>query len=408
MRRGWCPGALRPMQSGDGYILRLRPHGPSLPGALLGRLADLADRYGGGHLDLTSRANLQIRGVAEDALGPLQTALADLDLLDPTEAHEARRNILLSPLAGLDPTAVLDLRPLHAALEFWLAETAELSALPGKFGFGLDEGGLLRLAPGASDLHGQAIRHRDSTRLAVFAGGVWLTTLGQTDFLPALAALTAAFLRLAAPGERMRALVARVGTTALLTAAGLEAEGADPAMPAAPALPRLGPWPLHTLPFLLVGVPFGRISSAQARLLAEVAPDIRLTPWRCLALPQALTAADRLADAGFLLTPDAPLYAVAACPGVPACANGTTPTQDDARALADLLPPDPVAETLLHVSGCAKGCAHPRSAPITLVARDGRYDAVLNGTAADPPAATGLDLPHLRAFLSRQFSSRHA
>lgn len=408
MRRGWCPGALRPMQSGDGYILRLRPRGPALPGALLACLADLADRYGSGYLDLTSRANLQLRGVAAAALSPLQAALDALGLLDPSEAREARRNILLSPLAGLDPTAVLDLRALHAALDFWLAEAAELSALPGKFGFGLDDGGLLRLSPDASDLHGQAIRHRDGTRIAVFAGGVWLTTLDQRDFLPALTALTTAFLRHAAPGERMRALVARIGASGLLAAAGVTADSIAPAMPGSPSLPRLGAWPLQALPFLLVGVPFGRMSSAQARLLADLAPEIRLTPWRCLALPHALTAADRLADAGFLLTPDAPLYAVAACPGAPACASGTTPTQADATVLADLLPPNPVAETLLHVSGCAKGCAHPRRAPITLVARDGAYDVVLNGTAADPPAVTGLDLPNLRAFLSRQFSSRHA
>lgn len=408
MRRGWCPGALRPMQSGDGYILRLRPHGPSLPGALLGRLADLADRYGGGHLDVTSRANLQIRGVAEDALAPLQTALADLGLLDPTEAREARRNILLSPLAGLDPTAVLDLRPLHAALEVWLAETSNLAALPGKFGFGLDEGGLLRLPPDASDLHGQAVRSRDGGRIALFAGGVWMTTLTQTDVLSAVTALTAAFLHLAGPGERMRALIARIGRDAVLAEAGVRAEGTAPAMPASPPLPQLGVWPLQTLPFLLIGVPFGRVSSAQARLLATVAPDIRLTPWRCLALPHALDAAETLAKAGFLLTPDAPLYAVTACPGAPACASGSTPTQNDARALADLLPTDPVAETLLHVSGCAKGCAHPRPAPVTLVARDGRYDAVLNGSAADPPAVTGLDLSALRAFLPPHLPSRHA
>ena len=37
--RGWCPGALRPMQSGDGLIVRLRLTGGILPMALAADIA---------------------------------------------------------------------------------------------------------------------------------------------------------------------------------------------------------------------------------------------------------------------------------------------------------------------------------------------------------------------------------
>jgi precorrin-3B synthase len=45
-----------------------------------------------------------------------------------------------------------------------------------------------------------------------------------------------------------------------------------------------------------------------------------------------------------------------------------------------------------HVSGCEKGCAHPRQAPITLVARDGRYDLIRDGKPSDTPAFRDLSL----------------
>ena len=84
--KGWCPGARRPMLSGDGLIVRVRPHGGSLPVAALSALADAASRFGNGQIDLTRRANLQIRGVTEQALEPLWDALASLDLLDDSAA----------------------------------------------------------------------------------------------------------------------------------------------------------------------------------------------------------------------------------------------------------------------------------------------------------------------------------
>ena len=61
--KGWCPGARRPMPSGDGLIARVRPHGGCLPVTALEHLADAAARFGNGQIDLTRRANLQIRGI---------------------------------------------------------------------------------------------------------------------------------------------------------------------------------------------------------------------------------------------------------------------------------------------------------------------------------------------------------
>ena len=61
--RGGCPGALRPMQSGDGLIVRLRPRAGAFALDDLMAVADISVRHGNGLIDLTRRANLQLRGV---------------------------------------------------------------------------------------------------------------------------------------------------------------------------------------------------------------------------------------------------------------------------------------------------------------------------------------------------------
>src|ERR1700736_3433744 len=115
-REGWCPGALRPMETGDGLLVRLRLTGGILTTKNAHAIAACAIRHGNGLIDLSSRANLQLRGVSAETLPDLTSELADLNLLDPSADAEAVRNVVASPLAGLDPSAVLDVRPIVHAL----------------------------------------------------------------------------------------------------------------------------------------------------------------------------------------------------------------------------------------------------------------------------------------------------
>ncbi|HEX3982498.1 MAG TPA: hypothetical protein VHX12_02285 [Acidisoma sp.] len=50
---------------------------------------------------------------------------------------------------------------------------------------------------------------------------------------------------------------------------------------------------------------------------------------------------------------------------------------------------------LIHLSGCAKGRAHPGPAAITLVGEDGRLNLVRDGRPGDPPIACGLALAEI-------------
>jgi precorrin-3B synthase len=80
--------------------------------------------------------------------------------------------------------------------------------------------------------------------------------------------------------------------------------------------------------------------------------------------------------------PDDPRRHVIACPGQPACASALAGTRGLAARLAAI-----AGRGTLHVSGCAKGCAHPAAAEVTLVGQAGCYGLVRHGTARDAAMA---------------------
>jgi precorrin-3B synthase len=370
------------MASGDGLIVRLRLTGGIVGPDLAKRIADWSRRWGNGLIDLSNRANLQLRGLAAHHLPSLQDALADAGLLDPNPEAEAVRNVVVSPLAGLDPMALLDIRPIAIALEHRLATDRSLHALPGKFGFVIDDGGRFSLDGVPADV-----------RFVAGPGSAFTIQLAHApdafgpcppDAVPDIAArIVDAFFRHTG-ARRMRDVAAE-------TIAGDAGLARTQALPARTQHPHLGDHPLGDAAFLGVGLAFGRVTAEDLADLATMTQELRLTPWRAILIPTASLAAARalqarLAGYSFILNPDDPRCRVAACAGAPACPSATTHTRDDATSLAARVLPGDV----LHVSGCEKGCAHPNAAAITLVGRDGRYDLIRNGSVSATPTARGL------------------
>jgi precorrin-3B synthase len=383
--RGWCPSARRPMPTGDGLLVRLHLRGHAVPPGLARGLAQAARRFGNGLIDLTSRGNLQLRGISEATHGPLLARFTELGLFDEDPAADAIPNILSSPLAGIMHFgAHFDITPIITALETSLAAEPCLAALPAKFSLLVDDGGWPSLAGVGADLRFDA--HLAPT------GPVFRIGRDGT-------AKAAVPIGQCAPHELANVAMQMIREKCVPQTDDRKIEAApDHLSPnnqkTTPALP-IGIFRgAQDQGLLGLGVNFGRLGAESLSLLAEAAEDLdcaslRLTPWRALLLPigndQKLRSwRARLAAAGFILDAADPRLAVAACPGAPACARGTTPTQDDALRLA------PLARQLarhgigIHVSGCAKGCACAHKVPVTLVASDGRYGLVRNGKAQDP------------------------
>jgi precorrin-3B synthase len=139
--------------------------------------------------------------------------------------------------------------------------------------------------------------------------------------------------------------------------------------------------------------PFGQLDAAmlhRAAALAEAhGTTLRITPWRAILLGSVPCTTTIDAGPAWITAAADPRLQITTCIGAPGCRSGSTPTRTDAARLAVALHP---AQTL-HLSGCAKGCAHPGPAPLTLVGRDGRYDIVHHGRAADAPVTSGIALP---------------
>jgi precorrin-3B synthase len=385
------------MLSGDGYIFRLRLTNGVLSFARAKAFAALARRYGNGAFDLSARANLQMRGVGAAHIAPLQEALATLGLLDSDPRAEAVRNIVPSPLAGFDPSALLDTRPLVVALEALLTREKALHDLPPKFGFSIDGGGALSLIGLSTDIDFAAVTSHDRPRLRVSLGGTPAGDIAPDQICATAAILARNFLRLRGDHRRMSALVARIGVGPLLEGAPIAmARDAEGAFGANGKI--LGAQNVGAYSFVGAGLLFGRIEADELEGLAQAAQDggaveLRLTPWRALlAVGLSRQGAEKfvsnLKGLGFLLNDDDPRLAFSACPGAPACSSALA----DVRALSLALAPHWRADAgRVHVSGCAKGCAYHGHALTFVAERDG-FSLVESGFARDEPSARGLDL----------------
>ncbi len=408
--KGWCPGALRPMISGDGYLVRLRITGGMVSASAARAIARCAQDFGNGLLDLSARANLQMRGVTEATLPVLVETLQANGLVDESPEAEAVRNVIASPLAGLAPDAAFDIRGSVYALEQRLVSDATLHDLPSKFGFAIDDGGGLSLSGVSADIRFLAL-HDGAPRFEVRLADGDEAAVIEAAALPDVAgALARAFFEEARqcdlPPRRMAKLVATRGAEGIWRAAGF-----SPARRGAPLGSSPQPLGLNSLGacnWLGLGFAFGRVSAQSLAWLADKAEhhgsgELRLTPWRAILLPGVdASGAEKIisqASADVIADPSDARLAVIACSGHPSCASATTLTQQDALALAPLARSLAPSGVTLHVSGCAKGCARPAPARVTLVARDGLYDLISAGRASDAPMLQNLDLNACRTAL---------
>lgn len=364
--KGWCPGAYRPMMSGDGLIIRIRPRLGKLTTEQALGLCAIARAEGNGIIDLTSRANLQLRGVKEARRDAVLSDLLALGLLDDTPEREAKRNIVTTPLWQEND---LNTR-LHDALGVRLDD---LPDLPAKMGIAIDAGARPILSDTSADFRFE--RTADGGLLLRLDGVSRGRLIDESVAIDALCEMAQWFTQTQTQARRMAGHVAITPPPADWMSA----------LPAA-AAQRLVPGIKDGTATL--GAAFGSLEAANlTALINDCAPiALRTTPWRMFVLENA-----SLSDThGFIAAQNDPLLTTHACPGAPACAAATVDTRQLARALAP-------AHRNLHVSGCEKGCAHPRAAATTLVGRTGTYDLVKQGHPWDQPCQRGLTATDLKA-----------
>lgn len=382
-----CPGVLRLAEAADGNLARIR-----LPGGLIGAgqmrvLARLAGEFGDGRVELTSRGNVQLRALAAGAAGPLTDELAQAGLL-PSLSHDLVRNVLASPLAGLDGGP--DLTGIVRALDAALCARPRLAELPGRFLFAVDDGcgDVVGLGADVTALIGAdgALVNGLATQGAGPEDGVVAVMLAFAEaFLDEAAAQGGKAWRIAdlADGdERVRvAVAARLGLAVVPdpTSAPQSLATREPTVTREPTAAGSQ---AATRPVGLVGAggtaavllaPLGRLTAAQLNWLAGLVTGrpARITPWRSVVVPDLPDAARTLGEAarlGFGVDAASPWLRLTACAGKPGCASALADVQADAVAFGARWP-----DRIVHVSGCGRHCGRPAATEVDVTATSQGY-----------------------------------
>jgi len=344
-REDACPGVLRLAEAADGSLARVRLVGGLLSAQGFSALADAAHDLGDGRVELTSRGNAQLRGLDADAGPELGSRLRGAGLW-PSQTHERVRNIVASPLSGLD--RVGDVTGAVRALDEALCASARLAQLSGRFLFAFDDGrgDMAALQPD--------VLVRSSTG----------------DPVGAALAVAHAFLDERAEQGSTAWRVAELtgGATRIYARAGVRPW--SPPVLAKP--PAAGPFTrVDGRRGIVLAVPLGRLEPAQLRWLADHAVEqaARITPWRSIVLPLADAAVvSAAAELGFGVTPDSPWSNLSACAGRPGCAKALADVQRDARSGLGRWP-----GRLVHWSGCGRRCGRPARTEVDVIATESGY-----------------------------------
>ena len=393
-----CPGALQTHAAADGALARVRVPGGLLTGGQLRSLAAAARDLGDGALELTSRGNVQLRGLADGAEVELGDRLAAVGLL-PSASHERVRNVLASALTGRVGGHV-DVRPWVRALDAGICADPVLAALPGRYLATLDDGrgdvaclggdvGLLALSPVEVAL---TLAGTDTGLRAHPDGAVALALAATRAFLDERAAQGGTAWRLAELDDGPGRVAARIANSSpdQWGAGGLPEEGGQRLgvaggrhLPAVSSGGRQGHGPVGAAAqddgrVALVGVvPLGRLTAAQADLLARLADEVQLTPWRSVVVPDLAEdavddAAVALHRSGMVFDADSAWTRVSACAGRPRCAKSLADVRADAvRAVAEGTLP--AAGARQHWAGCERRCGRPRGEVVDVVATGTGY-----------------------------------
>ncbi|HEY6600603.1 MAG TPA: precorrin-3B synthase [Xanthobacteraceae bacterium] len=389
LRRGACPALSQPMATGDGLLVRMTPTGATMSCQAFAALCAAARSCGNGVIEITSRGSLQIRGMTENSAQQFATAVGSIEV-----PFCEGPPVLINPLTGLDPDEALDMSAIAAELRRALAAAAFSSDIGPKVCIALDGGGVLHLDAVAADVRMQT--EPGGACLVGAAGDAEsVTPLGAVATEDAVEAVMAIVRVIAAAGPMARArdIIAAHGAEAFCQAiADILIDHARP-----PRRTAAEPIGAHALRDGSVGVGLGlAFGHADASALEELthaaatagAMGLRTAPGRALlvlGIPRhgAARLAEMAQRLGFIVRPEDPRRKVIACAGAPVCAAGEIATRALAPVLARMA--TVAGAPMVHVSGCAKGCACPRSMPLTVVGMEGRCGVVVNGSARDEP-----------------------
>ena len=384
-----------------------------------------------GSADITTRQNIQLRGVLLEDLPDIRSRLSNVGLATIQSGFDNPRNVTGNPLAGIDPQEIVDTRPFTEELQNYLTKNAEgnpeFSNLPRKWNTAV---------AGSKDnflLHNDIVFHpveRDGVMgFGVWVGGVLSSQINAYAYpLNAwvkpdeICRMTGAVITLwrdngernKRPKGRFRFYLDEVGVDAF------RAKVEERFGPLTPdpgsvfdATPRshygIHPQKQDGLHYAGLHVPVGRLKAEDFQDLADLAErlgaaEVRLTEDQNLILTGITTAnleafqAEPLLQR-FVLDPGHIAAGTVSCTGSTYCSFALTNTKDQALTAAAQLDQelDLPEEIKLHWTGCPNSCGQAYMGAIGLTGTKTKgaegmvegYNITIGGSqGADPQIGT--------------------
>jgi ferredoxin-nitrite reductase len=382
----------------DSFMLRCRIPAGELTSAQLAGLADIADLWGGGGADITTRSNIQIRKIAPRHIVKVLTRLQELGLTARGSGVDNVRNITASPTAGIDPAELIDTRPLAKALHHYILNHRDLYGLPRKFNVAFDGGGSVCVVADTNDIGFIAVRVAEGSGIepGVYFRCELAGITGHKQFArdagilvkpSECVAVAVAMIRVFnehgdrtdRKKARLKYLLDQWGVEKFLEetrkklAFPLAPFAREKCQPAHPPI-RHGHIGVYKQAqkgrnYIGVVIPVGRMHTRQMRRLAELAQNygsgsVRLTPWQNLLIPDVPdgfveTVKRNLVRMGFHHSATTIAGGLIACTGNAGCKWAATNTKAQAVELAHYLEKRVKLDRPIniHLTGCPNSCA---------------------------------------------------
>jgi len=396
-----CPGLFYSTPAQDGLLYRLRIPGGIINCQQFQTVADIADNHGSGYIDITNRANIQIREIQQSINIEVLKKFQALGLASTNAKIDHIRNIMTNPTAGIDTEELIDTRPLVKDWEEYITAHSHLGELSAKFSVCFDSGGKVSVRYQPNDIILAAELNNSNVYLRLYLSygekGEPAKDTGivfkPEKAITVLEALAETYLKHIDTKNRrklrLREIINNITVKEYLHQV---QENLNPDILKITKTPlrafapmrektHIGVYSQRQTGLYYIGIvlPLGRLETWQIRGLANIAKrygddNIRLTPWQNLLLTdipqnQISEVEQEITNLGLNSSPTDIKSFLVACSGKRGCAAAATETKDDALNLVKYLDSLMILDSSvnIHFSGCSKSCAQHTQADITLL-----------------------------------------
>jgi ferredoxin-nitrite reductase len=378
----------------DGFMARLRIPGGYLKTFQLRELAAIAKELTSGYVQITTRANFQMRVIEPRHCPEVLRRIQSVGLHTRGAGADNIRNITANPTAGIDPDELIDVTPFCHDLAQVIINDRTFYNLPRKFNIAFDGGGLIGTVEDTNDIGVKAVRIGNDVFFRVALGGAtghkaFARDLGvlvkPPELIKVIVAIIRVFIENGHRGDRKKArlkhlletwaLEKYLEETERILGWKLQRSQLDPTAASYPGqkIPHshigVHAQKQNGLNYVGVAMPVGQITPKQMLRIAEIADlygsgEVRLTVWQNLIIPNVAdayveTARRALRRIGLDTQQSLLRGGLIACTGNSYCKFAQTDTKGQALEIADYLDKKITLDTPIniHLTGCPNSCA---------------------------------------------------